>query len=252
MTIVDRDSPQKIPLYFQLKQILGEKIENNEWNPQKPIPSEHELQDAYGLSRTTVRQALNELVIEGRLIRHRGKGTFIAPPKLTHSPDQALSLSQYMVQQGIKPGWQVLATEWVTPSPDVQEQLQLSADEQVYCIRRLRLADDTPIGHHAAYVPPAIVRQINSAGLSAGDSLAYLRHLPRLANGQARRTLEAIAAAERDAKLIGVQVGAPLLLVQRLLLDAEGAPLELMIASYRGDQFKYQITMPSAITPKID
>ncbi|MCG8351812.1 MAG: UTRA domain-containing protein [Chloroflexales bacterium] len=157
-----------------------------------------------------------------------------------------------MVQQGINPGWQALATEWVTPSPDVQEQLQLSAGEQVYCIRRLRLADGVPIGHHAAYVSPTIARQINPAGLSEDDSLAYLHHLPRLANGQGRHTLEAIAATECDAKRIGVQAGAPLLLVQPLLFDAEGAPVELMIASYRGDQFKYQITMPSAITPKID
>ena len=85
MLKVDRSSP--LPLHYQLKQHLLEKIESGEWKPNDLIPSEQEMQTSFGLSRITVRQALSDLVYEGLLIRERGRGTFVAPPKMTHSPE---------------------------------------------------------------------------------------------------------------------------------------------------------------------
>ena len=75
---IDRSSP--LPLYYQLKQILLEKIESGLWSPGDLIPSEHELQETYGVSRTTVRQTLSDLVHEGVLVRHRGRGTLSRNP----------------------------------------------------------------------------------------------------------------------------------------------------------------------------
>lgn len=244
MTTVDRNSP--VPLYFQLKQILVEQIERSEWELDQPIPSEQELQSQYGLSRTTVRQALSELVVEGRLVRQRGRGTFIARPKLAHSPQRPQGLVQMMLANGIQPGWRVLEIGWVAPDHHVQHQLGLGPDEQALHVRRLRLADDRPIGYHQVWLPAAIGEQINRDALTEGDSLAYLRHLPAIAQGQTRRTIEAVSAEGVEAELLGVRGGEPLLLIQRLLSDAEGAPVELMEARYCGTQFKYQIVLPTA------
>lgn len=241
---LDRASP--VPLYFQLKQIIIEKIEHNEWDPGQPIPSEQELQDTYGLSRTTVRQALSELVIEGRLVRQRGRGTFIVQNKLTHTPQKPQGLVRLMIDRGLRPGWRVLSLEWTTPPYEVQHLLQIEPDTQALYIRRLRLASDQPIGYHQVWLPPGIAGQINHDALQEGDSLAYLRHLPAVARGHTIRTIEAIAAEAAEAELLGISEGEPLLLIQRLLCDSDGAPIELMEALYCGNQFKYQIILPNA------
>lgn len=241
---LDRASP--VPLYFQLKQIIIEKIERNEWDPGQPIPSEQELQDTFGLSRTTVRQALSELVIEGRLVRQRGRGTFIVQNKLTHMPQQPQGLVRLMIDRGLRPGWRVLSIEWTLPPYEVQHLLRVEPDTQTLYIRRLRLANDQPIGYHQVWLPPRIADQINRAALEEGDSFAYLRHLPAVKRGMTTRTIEAIAAEPAEAELLGIREGEPLLLIQRLLCDSDGTPVELMEALYCGNQFKYQIVLPNA------
>ncbi len=243
IAVLDRTSP--VPLYFQLKQIIIDKIERNEWDPGQPIPSEQELQDLYGLSRTTVRQALSELVIEGRLVRQRGKGTFIVQQKLTHTPQRPQGLVRLMIDRGLRPGWRILSIEWTSPPYEVQHLLNLDPDTQTLHIRRLRLANEQPIGYHQVWLPPSIADQINRDALIEGDSLAYLRHLPTVSGGHTVRTIESIAAEATESELLGVREGEPLLLIQRVLYASDDTPLELMEALYCGDQFKYQIVLPT-------
>jgi GntR family transcriptional regulator len=237
MAIVDRTSP--VPLYYQLKQILMEKIQGEQWHAGEMIPSEQELQDTYGLSRTTVRQTLTEMVFEGLLTRQRGRGTFVSPSKLTHNPDKRMRLSQSMLQQGLQPGWHVLETAWVTPNPKVQAELGVTA--KVYQIKRLRLADEEPIGHHIAYVPEAVARYIQEDTLKVGESSQYLQNAPQMKDSYARRSIEALAANEIDASLLSIDENAPILQIERVTFAADGMPIEFMKARYRGDRFKYQI-----------
>ncbi|MEM7114541.1 MAG: GntR family transcriptional regulator [Chloroflexota bacterium] len=241
MTVLDRSSP--IPLYFQLKNILLEKIEQAEWEAGELIPSEQELQDTYGLSRTTVRQTLSELVNEGRLNRHRGRGTFVSPPQMTHNPVQRLGATEYLAQQGIKTGWQLISADWAEPPEGVRERLQLGKQAQVYRIHRLRLANEETIGYHYAYLPEFIVSHVNKAQLTTGGSLRYLRDAPQMADSLAHRTIEATVAASAEVAQLGAQMGDPILAIERLIVAADGTPLELLWAAYRGDRFKYQITI---------
>lgn len=237
MATIDRTSP--LPLYYQLKQILMEKIQGEEWHAGAMIPSEQELQDTYGLSRTTVRQTLTEMVFEGLLTRQRGRGTFVSPSKLTHNPDKRMGLSQAMLQQGIQPGWRVLEKTWVIPNSKVQTELNISS--KVFQIRRLRLADQEPIGHHSAYVPETIARYVQEDALLAGESSQYLQNAPQMQDSYARRTIEAVAADEVDANLLGIEEDAPILQIERVIFAPDGTPIEFMQARYRGDRFKYQI-----------
>lgn len=241
MTVLDRESP--IPLYFQLKQLLLEKIEQGEWRPGDLIPSEQELQDSYGLSRTTVRQTLSELVNEGRLDRQRGRGTFVTKPKFTHDPSNRLGASDYLRQQGIEPGWQLLEVGWASPDEEVNKKLGLTAVTSPFFLTRLRLANGEPIGYHIAYLPPFVAEHINEKALEEGGSLRYLRSVPQMATSKAARTIEATAATKREAELLGIKIGDPILQIERLLTAEDGTPLELLWASYRGDRFKYQVTL---------
>jgi GntR family transcriptional regulator len=237
---IDRSSP--MPLHYQLRQVLLAKIESGEWQPGDLIPSEPELGDTYGISRTTIRQTLSELVFEGRLTRHRGKGTFVASDKFAHSPNrQGLTLK--LEEQGIRPGWRVLDERQVAAPAAVREALRLNGKPHVTRIRRLRLADAEPIGIHTVYLPEAIAAQINRAALQEGESLRYLGHLPQIQGSRAHRTIEAVAATGTDAKLLEVEPGSPILQIERLVVAADGTPLEFLQARYRGDRFKYQITL---------
>ena len=143
--MLQRSSP--LPLYHQLKQLLADRIQRGEWKPGDLVPGEHELQDTFHLSRTTVRQAMQELEREGFVTRHRGRGTFVAQPRAVHSPEPKASVSDFLLAQGIKPGWRVL-TSGSEPAPlDVAARLQIDPGALAFCSRRLRLADDAPLGH---------------------------------------------------------------------------------------------------------
>jgi GntR family transcriptional regulator len=239
MLSIDRTSP--LPLHHQLKQHLLQKIESGEWKPDDLIPSEQELQEQFGLSRTTVRQALSDLVHEGLLLRERGRGTFVTPPKMTHNPSAHKGLTQFMEDQGITPGWQVLEKGFVTATKEVATSLKLPAKSRVYALHRLRLAEEKPIGVHIAFLPEGIAGQINEAGLQMGGSLHYLSHLPQMLTSRASRTIEAVAASEGDVALLQVGLGCPILQISRFILSSTGEPLEYLQARYRGDRFKYQI-----------
>lgn len=239
MLSVDRSSP--LPLHHQLKQRLLEKIESGEWKPNDLIPSEQELQDQFGLSRTTVRQALSDLTHEGLLVRERGRGTFVTPPKMTHSPDAHKGLTEFMLDQGITPGWKVLEKGFITADKETAVSLNLPAKSRVYRLRRLRLADEKPIGVHTAYLPEAVAAQINEAALLEGGSLQYISHLPQMMTSRARRTIEAVPASDADASLLQIPPGSPILQITRVVRSSSGEPLEYLQARYRGDRFKYQI-----------
>jgi len=239
MLKVDRNSP--LPLHYQLKQHLLEKIEAGDWKPNDLIPSEQELQTSFGLSRITVRQALSDLVYEGLLIRERGRGTFVAPPKMTHSPEDRKSLTEFMAEKGIKPGWQVIEKGFIEANKEVAASLKLPRKTRVLRIRRLRLAADEAIGHHTAYLPESISSQINEVGLLDGGSLNYISHISQMTKSHATRSIEAVAASDLDVKLLHMTLGGPVLMIQRVVMSAAGDPLEFLQARYRGDRFKYQI-----------
>lgn len=241
-TTIDRSSP--VPLYYQLKQILVAKIDSNEWQLGDIIPSEQELQDTFQLSRTTVRQALAELVNEGRLSRQRGRGTFITKPKFAHDPNLRPDTVGYIQQVGLTPGWRVLSADWADEVPEgVRERLQLDKVKRIFRIHRLRLADNEAIGYHFAYLPEYVVRYLNLDALSEGGSMRYLRSLPQMEASHTMRTIEATLANGPEVALLGAVKGEPILTIERLITTTDGEPIELLWAAYRGDRFKYQITL---------
>ena len=140
MTNIDRNSP--VPLYYQLKQIIADNLDKGIWKPGDLVPSEQELQNTYGVSRITVRQAFSELTHEGRFERHRGQGTFVANKPIVHNPSKRISISELMHQQGIAPEWHIRQRDFVTPLPNIQEQLGIRSNSKVYFVDFLLYADN--------------------------------------------------------------------------------------------------------------
>lgn len=239
MPILDRNSP--IPLYYQVKQNLLEKLENGTWKPGDLVPSEQELQETYGVSRITVRQALTELTHEGRFERHRGQGTFVANKPLVHNPSKRVSITELMREQDIEPVWQIRQRDFVTPLPNVQEQLGVRSNSKVYFVDYLLSADKEPIGRHLTYLTKPVAESENVASLSDADLGSFFRALPNREGIQTNRTIQSVAASSEEAKLLKIRTGQPILSIEVTYSDADGNPLEHLRANYRGDRFKFQL-----------
>lgn len=239
MSSIDRSSP--IPLYYQLQKLLVDHINSGKWQAGDMLPTEEQLMEQYGLSRTTVRQSLKEMELDGLISRFRGRGTFVSRPKLSHSPEPHYSLTDVLLKQGAKPGWKVISAGWSPAPAEVVQRLALVGDTTAYCLQRVRLADDELIGYHVAYLAPAWADAVDETALARGGSLHYLSGKDYLEGSYANRIIEAIAAPGSIARRLEVERGSPLLLIRRLVYSREGKPIEDLQAMYRGDRFQYHI-----------
>jgi GntR family transcriptional regulator len=240
MALIDRSSP--IPLYHQLKQILLDRIGAKEWQPGDLIPSELELQEIYGLSRTTVRQTLAELVTAGHLDRQRGRGTFVAAPKIAHDPTSRLGISENIEALGLTPEWLVLHRGWEQAPRAIAAALEISEDDSVYEIALLLSTDGQPIGHHTSYLPEHIGRQIASGELIDTEILDFLKALPISHKADSERYFESLPAAAKEVELLRMRLGAPVLAIDLKFLGRDGAPIEYLVTRFRGDRFRYQLS----------
>jgi GntR family transcriptional regulator len=225
----------RLPKYYGVKRQLLELT--GVMSPGTAVPPERELAQRYGTSRTTVRQALAELAVEGRLLRMQGKGTFVAKPKVA----QVLELTSYtedMRAHGLQPRTVILDTSYVAAGEELAGFLGIRAGGRALRIHRLRLADGEPMSIDTSYLSarrfPGLRRNLrkNSSlyetlGSGYGVVLA-----------EAEETIETVLADPEDARLLGVDVGLPLLLVSRHSFDSSGSPVEWARSWYRGDRYK--------------
>ncbi|HEX3617286.1 MAG TPA: GntR family transcriptional regulator [Solirubrobacteraceae bacterium] len=232
MTVVGAPDSSE-PKYYAVKRHLLEFIGSLE--PGSAVPTERELATDMQTSRTTVRQALTELVVEGRLVRRQGSGTYVAEPKITW-PLYLGSFTEQVEASGFKPSAQVLATSRVAAGAELAAQLGLPARAPVYRIERLRLADAWPIAVETSWLPaerfPGLTRQIRQhASLYA---LLAEEHGTTLHT--AEETIETAPATPREAAPLRVDIGSPMLVVSRQNFDSAGAPVELGRTWFRGDR----------------
>lgn len=230
------------PLYFQLKRLLLELIDNEELKPGERIPSERELSRQFGISRMTVRQALAELVHESVLLRRQGRGTFVADRKIVQGLMELSSFSEDMRRRGMVPGARLLEVQLQEASRKVERALALGADRRVLVVRRLRLADGEPMALEVTHLPYTLVGSLPRERLE-GSLYEYLEKDLGIELASAHQTLEPVVAAEEEARLLGVPPGSPLLLMERTTLSRSGAPVEFVRSVYRGDRYKFFVEL---------
>jgi GntR family transcriptional regulator len=239
---VDRDDP--VPLYHQLYRILLDKITSGVWKPGDLIPSEKELGQQYQLSRITIRQTLQQLAADGYLSREQGRGTFVSQPKIQHGPEGSFGLTGYLRAHGYIAGWRLLSMEKAEPPEKIRSLLQMKEGQLALLIRRFRLADQDVIGLHRVYVPFPIAVGVKREYLELGESsLHYMEECMGMTLSHSHRSVSAIPAAEREASLLGVSVGFPLLQIERTTFGADEMPVEYLRAVYRGDRFEYYLRL---------
>jgi GntR family transcriptional regulator len=241
-TTIDRSSP--VPYYVQLKEALRAPIEQGVWQPGDQIPGEPELCRLFDVSRTVVRQALNELNFEGLITRIKGKGTFVAEPKISESLVQKLTgFYQDMVDRGHRPVTKVLSQQVVPANAKVADCLGLEQGTLVFDIERLRFVQDEPIVLVTTYLPYVLCPKLAQADLSTQSLYAFLEKECGLVIARGRRAIEAVTASEYEAHHLQVAKGAPLILLDSVSYLVDGTPIEYYRAFHRGDRSRFEVEL---------
>jgi GntR family transcriptional regulator len=227
---------QREPKYWVLKRHLLDMLDTMPTGA--PIPTERALAAEYDVSRTTVRQALAELTIEGRLVRVQGKGTFAAEPKVA----QRLQLSSYtedMRAQGREPSSKLLAVGEEPVDAELATLLDTRQGAKLLRLHRLRLADGEPMAIETTHLPLGRFRGLRRHVRGSESLYQVLAEQYGVRMGHAEETIETSLATPVEAEMLGADVGLPMLLLSRHSFDAEGRPVEWVRSVYRGDRYKF-------------
>lgn len=233
-----------IPYYIQLMDLLRDQINNKVWLPGVQIPGEQDLCENYGISRTVVRQALREMELEGAITRRKGKGTFVSEPKISEGLIQKLTgFYQDMIERGLKPGTRVLHQKILPVSEKVAQFLGVEPGTQVIDIQRLRFINDEPIQLVTTYIPYEICPQLAKVDLSNRSLYEFLEMECGIFIARGRRYIEAVLANETEASILGIEWGAPLLMLDSVSYSQDGKPIEYYHALHRGDRSRFEVEL---------
>lgn len=241
MTKVDRTSP--IPLYSQVESYFRLRIVEGKIAVGDKLPPEIELAEAFGVSRMTLRQALNNLVLDGLLVRQQGKGTFVTEPpqKLTAPLYFPVSFTEQISRLGYAASSRILETSIIEQPPIiVKRYLELSEGEAVVYIRRLRMANQIPISIDTSFLPFKLCPEILDADLAGGSLFAALNRLYGLEPVKGENWLEPIIATPDIAQLLDVQQSTPLLLMYGVSRLSDNTPIEYSKGIWRGDKVRFE------------
>jgi len=239
-----------IPYYIQLMDLLKEKIHHKTWLPGEQIPAEQDLCETYGISRTVVRQALRELELEGVINRRKGKGTFISEPKINEGLIQKLTgFYQDMVERGLNPVTRVLHQNVVRANEKVARFLNIPPGTEVIDIERLRFINDEPIQLVTTYIPYQIYPPLATVDLTNRSLYEFLEKEGGIFLTRGRRYIEAVLASANEAALLGIERGAPLLMLDSVSYAENDLPIEYYHALHRGDRSRFEVDLVRSREP---
>jgi GntR family transcriptional regulator len=227
----------RLPLYHQLYELLQTRIRSGEWEPGDLIPAESELTTRHGVSRITVRKVLDMLTREGLIVRARGRGTFVAHPKLAHGMTRIVSFTDDMRQRGFTPSTRVLFSGLMPASATIAAALNVPEGEELARIQRLRLADGEPL-----CVEDSLLVHRHLPGILENDfaakSLREVKHqMFGILWARAKQTIQAVASPAEIARLLSVKPGAPILYIERVTWSQADIPIEYLRVHYRADRY---------------
>jgi GntR family transcriptional regulator len=229
------------PKYWRVRQAVLEQIAGLQ--PGDRLPTEGALETRLAVSRGTVRRALDDLAREGRVSRQPGRGTFVAQPRMQRPLPDLTSFSEHLRSLGLKPGARLLSYRTVVDPAAAVE--QFPPEQRLARIVRLRTADGSPVGVHTLFVPSELAER-------SGFTAQILRSTPDrslyaslgaagVEIDAAREDLTARMPTAREAELLGLASGSPVLEVIRRTYDANAVPVELVRAVYRADRYDYVV-----------
>jgi GntR family transcriptional regulator len=242
------ETPDVQPLdQLQLRyQHVREELEAEIGRGRRPVgsrlPPERALADHFGVSRVTLRRALDELAQAG-VVARSGMAWVVASPAIGEPPNVLMSFSEMAASRGLKPGGRVLNRGPRPATIDEAEALGLAPGAALFELERLRLLDDVPILIDRTRIPLSLAPGLDKVNLEHRSLYEVLEQRFAIRPTRARLTVEAIPADERRARLLGLEPGQPLLLCQQQSEDELGRRIELCEMVYRGDRYRFRATL---------
>ncbi|MGE5484802.1 MAG: GntR family transcriptional regulator [Ignavibacteriales bacterium] len=229
----------KVPIYIQLEEHIRELIDSESLHPGDRVPSEAELARAHGISRMTVRKALDRLEMDGVIVRRAGKGTFVAKPKIVHGASTVFSFSANLSAVGYETRTQVAERRVTKPEPGIRSKLGLSPESSVVVIGRVRFIGDDPVALNWDYLPHPEFAEIMNMDVTHDSILKVISDITGSKRLKADDELSISLARPKEAELLGIRVGSPVFVVQGITYDDSGEPVKYTKAVYRGDRFLF-------------
>jgi GntR family transcriptional regulator len=251
--ITEADATLPVPRYHQIYLVLREQLAEGRFDPARPLPGELELAGAFGVSRVTMRAALDRLAEEGLIVRQRGRGTFArrdaaAPP--ARAPIGGLL--ENIISMGLRTSVRLVDLAIIPAPPDAAEALKLDFGDPVQKAVRVRSHRGAPLSHITTFVPERFASSLGRRELTAKPMLALLEEAGVKVAG-ADQAISAKLADHAVAPLLDLDIGAPLLAVTRTVYDEAGTPVQFLRGLYRPDRYEYRmhLTRSGGDTPRV-
>lgn len=238
------------PLYLQIRNLLLQAIERGDLQPHQRVPSERDLSEMTGVSRMTVRQALQTLISEGWLYTVPGKGTFVAcGPKIEQNLQRLSGFTEEVRAQGFTPGSRVLAVEVVPAGEREAQVLGVMPGTPLVRITRQRLADGAPVALETTHLVQAAFPELDRVDFSTHSLYEVLQSRYNVRLTHAKQIIEADEADEGVARLLGVAPHKPILAMERITYREDNRPVEYVRSAYRADRFRLKVELRAGDPP---
>ena len=249
MIMIDAQDPA--PLYAQVEHQLATEIAAGRWAVHEQLPTEDQLIDMFGVSRITIRRAIQNLVTRGVVEVRRGRGTFVATPRITQELTELSGFVEDMQVLGKHPTAQVLTIEKVIANADVAKALDLGADAKVVRILRVRLADGVPISLDETFLPEVIGTKIVNHDLETEPIFGLLEQRYDLPLIEADYEMEATIASPDISSPLQIAPGSAIFLIKRTSYTNGRVPIDFERLHYRGDAIRFATRLLRRTDPSV-
>lgn len=222
------------PAYKRIQNAIRRRIETAELNPGDAVASERELAKTHKVSLMTARHALAGLEREGIVERRRGAGTFVAAPKIHFN--KLMSYTEHMASRGLAPRSRVLVAKIIEDEQEIAARLGLPGTSRMVKIARLRLTGDEPFALETCYLPAAEYSELVSAPLGRTSLFGILQHDFEVELAYADEEIDATAADEDLAEMLGLAQGSPILRIRQVIYSTKGKATIYGIGYYRSER----------------
>ena len=228
-----------IPLYIQIAERMIAQIESGGLSPGEQLPPERDLSEKIGVTRMTLRRALQVLESQGLIVRKHGVGTFIAEPKIDRQMEIVFRFTSGIQNRGLTPGAEIISIEEILAEPVLAKDLGLPVSSPVYSILRLRSINQEPVMLESYKIPVQRFPGLDRYDLEKRSIYEIMEIEYGVPITRARQSFEPIIATEFEANLLKINIGEALMLEKRLSYDGNNLPVEYGKDRYRGDRFRF-------------
>lgn len=227
------------PAHERLSETLKRQITDGTLRPGSQLPGEMELAEQHGVSRTTVRRALDTLAHASLVDRHQGRGTFVADSRIDQTLGDLFSFTEIIQQMGMEPGISNVRVA-VDPIPP-HEAHDFLPGGHLWLVERVRTGNNKPVALMRSWLPDAVAWELSAEELQERQSLYDILRDQGVRPTRTSETIMAEAATAEDAALLGIAPGSPLLTICRWASDSRGQPIEYVRSSSPGDRYRTHV-----------